>query len=254
MDIIRFIKDKINDINADYEFKINSELNYNFEKGKDNVVLRLQQGNRYKKGVVIPISILITSEDILEAFNVWSAFVSVTSDQSYVEGVDSYYFMLMTPTLQQFFDEIGNNYQGVVSVMGTIVQTSNTDDIKKIEINKDDFDEPVEIDVIDSAFSFTNVIDQAQVNTNLNSADASGAVLTLIIDTYIDVNEFFNTLFLMRRGTVPNDAVFNLTITWISGQVETFDAIITNHSFTKSRGALSKTRLEFAYFKEVEVD
>ena len=63
MDIIRFIKDEINSINADYKFKINSELNYNFEKDKDNVVLRLQQGNRYKKGVIIPISILVTSED-----------------------------------------------------------------------------------------------------------------------------------------------------------------------------------------------
>lgn len=240
MDILQFIKEKLGEVKSDYNYKINPELNFNFQADKDNVVLRLQQGNRYLRGVVIPLSILITTKNPLQCVEVWSDFVGSVSDRTVVEGVDSYYFMLMTPAISQVFDEISNNYYSVVQVIGTIVETNAIDDIIKFEIGDE------ELEIIEMTYMLQNTVEPSP-RGSLVHADAVSGVLSGSITTYIGDNDFFLELMTMRRNGSNINMPFVVKITWQSGEIETFNAKITLQSFIKRRGELSRVNINFTH-------
>lgn len=239
MDFIQFIKDNLTE---GYDFKIAQDLSFNFDDKRDNVILRLQQGNRYKKGVVIPITILVTSDDVETMRKVWTDWVNAVSDENYIEGTDNYYMVFMSPSIVQTFDELSNNFYSVLTIMGTIVETNNTNDIKKFEVSWDDTF--IELDIIQIGLSlvYTQLTEQKKNETMMKTSNI-GSVLSLSLTTYIDDNDFFNMLRSMRNGV--SNVGFVCRLTWNNGDIETHSMQITRQGFVKSRGELSVVTIDF---------
>lgn len=239
MDFIQFIKDNLAE---GYDFKIAQDLSFNFDDKRDNVILRLQQGNRYKKGVVIPITILVTSDDVETMRQVWTDWVNAVSDENYIEGTDNYYMVFMSPSIVQTFDEVSNNFYSVLTIMGTIVETNNTNDIKKFEVSWGSTF--IELDIINIGLSlvYTQLTEQKKNETMMKTSNI-GSVLSLSLTTYIDDNDFFNMLRSMRNGVSNVDFVCRLT--WNNGDIETHSMQLTRQGFVKTRGELSVVTIDF---------
>lgn len=241
MDFIQFIKDNLAE---GYDFKIAQDLSFNFDDKRDNVIIRLQQGNRYKKGVVIPITILVTSDDVETMRKVWTEWVNAVSDENYIEGTDNYYMLFMSPSIVQTFDEISNNFYSVLTIMGTIVETNDSNDISKIEI-KNTLGEYEELELVSGSVSYVSTPKTEQeANGYMMKTNIQGSVLSVNIVTYIDDNDFFTRLRLMRQGG-NNNQTFETRITWVNGDIENYNFKLTRQAFLKNRGELSSLTIDF---------
>jgi len=132
MDLVDFIAENLP---STYSFKTTRELSFVFDKDVDNIVLKVQQGNRYLKGVIMPVTILISTKDTTNAMSVWNEWVVSVSDKDVLEGTSNYYMIFQTPTVTQVFDEVSNNYYSTITIYGTIVETDGLYDISKITID-----------------------------------------------------------------------------------------------------------------------
>lgn len=246
MDFLEFIKNHLQIINPQYVYKINSELNFKFESDKDNVIVRLQQGNRYKKGVVLPITILVTSKDLNNAMQVWSQLVLEVSDKNYIEGTDNYYMLFMTPSVNQMFDEVTNNYYSVISIMGTIVETNETNDIVKVEVRRgsNPFEE---VELIGSTLTTTLTVDTEQTSgLEILRSLSTGTVIAGSLDIYPVSGQFLSDLRNMRTGILTNQTRFDFKFTWQDGIWEIHNCLVTSQGFVKRRGELSTMQIQFS--------
>lgn len=242
MNLEEFLKEKLND---NYDFKLTKELNYNFEENKDNVVLRISQGEQYKKGVVQPLTILVTSKNINKSKDIWNNFVKETSDRDYQEGTENYYMLFQTPYVSQLFDEVSNNYYHVMTIFGTIVITEGIDDIKKIEIDG------VEVEMNDVNLQLTGNPSTSQESTDprLNRSTINSAVLTLNIVTFnADYGTLTTKLKNIRKKLISQNENFSVKI-WYSGDTvqasESHTMKLVTQNIAKSRGAISLLTLSF---------
>lgn len=241
MDLISFIK---NYLPSDYDLRLTNELSFSFDRTMDNVIVRIQQGNRYKRGVVMPLTIMVTSKDINRASSVWNQFVKTVSDNDYIEGTSNYYMLFMIPTVTQVFDEISNNYYSVLSIMGTIVETDASNDISKIEI-KNTLGVYEELELISGSVSYVSTPKTEQeANGYMMKTNIQGSVLSANIVTHIDDNDFFTRLRLMRQGG-NNNQTFETRITWLNGDIENYNFKLTRQAFLKNRGELSSLTIDF---------
>lgn len=242
MDLIQFIKENLP---ADYQFQITQDLSFRFDKNSDNVVLKIQQGNRYKRGVIMPITINITSKDVSNSRQLWEQFVKNVSDENYLEGQINYYMLFMTPSIIQVFDEISNNYYSVINIMGTIVETDSVNDVIKMEVKIGSSDY-INLEIITLPISWTSTFSTEQYGvSNTMHSYAMSSVASFSVSTYIEDNLFFNTLFRMRQGNVSNDTIFNVRLTWQNGDIESYNARVSRQAFLKNRGELSVMTIDF---------
>lgn len=237
MNFIQFIKDNLP---TTYHLEIYNELSYVFTADVDNVVVKAQQGSRYQRGVVIPISILITSKDVNNALTVWGQWVAEISDRDYNEGTDNYYMIFSTPTVTQVFDENSNNFYGVISVFGTIVETNNALDIKALAIDG------VNVIVNEGALVLSNGMNSEAVSgLYLNKSNVINGTLSFQVTTFIEDNTLFDKLRSMRLGTTSINSVFSVKFTWSNDYVEIYTFKLSSQSFNKSRGNISTLTLMF---------
>lgn len=243
MNLVNFLRENLQE---GYDFKLTKELNFNFDKGKDNVVIRIAQGDQYQKGVVQPMTILITTKDVNKSKDIWSDFVKATSDRDYQEGTENYYMMLQTPYVSQLFDEISNNYYHTITVFGTIVITKGIDDIKKITIDD------VEIELNEANLQMTGNPSTHQLSTDprINKSTINSAMLTLNIVTFnSDYGSLTTKLKNMRKKIVSPNQDFSIKI-WYSGDQlqpsEKHTMKLVTQNIAKTRGAISLLTLSFA--------
>lgn len=245
MNIVDFIKDNLKEIDHQYNYKISEELNFNFQAEKDNIVVRLQQGNRYQRGVVIPISILVTSKNVLKMKAIWNEWVLKVSDETYIEGTDSYYMIYMTPAVTQVFDEISNNYYSVISILGTIVETNNSNDITKFEI-KTNGNDWQSLSVNDFVIGYNSGVNSEQeAGTEINTSKIINTVVNFTLTTYIEVGDLFTKLRQMRLGTLTNNTTFQIRVTWVDGITEEYFVKNSSHTIRKAKGEITTINLIF---------
>jgi len=242
MNLVDFIAEHLPD---DYSFKITKELSFEFEDGYDNAILKTQQGKQYRKGVIMPVFLTITSKDTTNAIKIWSDWVKEVSDKDYQEGTSNFYMIFQTPSVAQVFDELKTNYYSTVSIIGTIVVTENVMDIKSLKIDDD------EITVNDWAFKLTSTPDSEQPVAEdegyINTSEITASVLTMQVTTFNeDYANIRQKLTNMRKNSKnPND-MFHVKITWADDSYEEYDMKCTSQAFQKSRGAILSVTLDFA--------
>jgi len=243
MDFIEFIAENLPN---DYTFKTTSELSFNFEKDVDNILVKMQQGNRYLKGVIIPVTIIVTTKNISKSLSTWNEWVVSVSDKDVLEGTSNYYMIFQTPTVSQVFDEVSDNYYSTITIFGTIVETDELIDIKSLKIDG------VEMTVNTLTYQLTNTPDSEQP-TNINSGDdyintssIQSSVLSLRVTTFMEDYDSLRTkLFNVRKSLESPDNSFEICITWSNDETETITMKNTSQSFQKNRGAVSLLTLDF---------
>lgn len=241
MDFVEFIKENISN---KYKFNLSDELSYVFEKDKDNIVIRISQGDQYRKGVIHPITIFITTKNANKTFAVWSQFVKDISDKDYLDGTENYYMLFQTPYVSQTFDEIKNNYYHTVTVFGTIVVTKGILDIKKATIDG------VEVDINEMSFQLVNQpsLSHTVAGGNLSKTTIETSVLTFNINTFLaNYGSLSLKLKKMRKGEISGDTAFTVVFTFVDESIETYLMKLTTQSIVKTRGAISLLSLAFAH-------
>lgn len=239
---LEFLQDTID---SDYNAVVHQELSFVFDEDKDNIVVKVNQGNRYKRGVVLPISIIVTSKNINNAMIVWNNWVASISDKDYLEGTENYYKMFQTPYVVQVFDEVSNNYYHALSIFGTIVKTEGIDDIVKITIDD------VEVELNEVSFQQVGNVSthQASGDARQNKTTINSSVLTLQITTFnADYGTLSAKLKNIRTKIISPDAPFTVAIWRVGEQTagETHTMKLTTQNIVKSRGAMSLLTLNFA--------
>lgn len=239
---LEFLKETMDE---DYNAVVHQELSFKFDADKDNIMVRVNQGNMYRRGVVLPISILVTSKNILKAFEVWNNWVATISDKDYLEGTENYYMMFQTPYVTQVFDEISNNYYQVLSLFGTIVKTEGIDDIVKITIDG------VEVELNEISLQQVGTVNmhQSSGDARQNKTSITSSVLTLQLTTFnADYGALSTKLKNIRTKVINPDTEFTVAIWKVGEQTagETYTMKLTTQNVVKSRGAMSLLTLNFA--------
>lgn len=240
MNLVEFISQNLP---VDYSFNITENLSYKFDKNVDNLVLKVQQGNRYQRGVIMPLSIIITSKDPQRAMTIWNEWVLTVSDRDYLEGTFNYYMIYQTPSITQVFDEISNNYYSVITVFGTIVETNNVLDIKKLEIDG------VEIIINEGTYQLSSSPNSEQPSDSayLNTSNIISSVLSLNVTTFLDDLGTLGLKFKgMRKNTTNPNSTFDVKITFTDDSIEQTNMRCTLQSIQKSRGSITTLTLNFA--------
>lgn len=240
MDFLEFLKENLPD---KYNFKLTSELSYVFEKEKDNVIIKIAQGDQYAKGVVQPLSILITTKNVNKTEKIWSNFVKKVSDRDYPDGMNNVYMMFQTPYVSQMFDEVSNNFYHTITVFGTLVLTEGILDIKEIKIDD------VKVDLNEVVYQLVNNPSSEQLSEDgwLNETEIQNTIITLQIVTFsADYGSLSTKFKRQRKGQASPNENFNIKIKFVDGDVEEHTMKLTSQSFTKTRGAISLLSLNFS--------
>lgn len=241
MDFIEFMKEHLPN---GYKTTFHSELSFIFDDEIDNVVIRLNEGNRYQRGVVIPLTIFITTKNINQAKNIWSNWVASVSDKDYnsESAEENYYMMFQTPTVIQMFDEISNNYYQVLSIYGTIVETYGILDIKKLEIDG------IEVDINEMSYQLVNQPDISQtIDDSFSETTIQNSVLSFNVTTFLaDYGALSSKLKNMRKGIISSDTGFAVKFTFNDGDTEQNTMKLITQSIVKSRGSISLLSLSFS--------
>lgn len=240
MDLMEFLRENLNE---SYDFKLTSDLSFVFEKEKDNITIRLSQGDRYVRGVIQPVTISIVTKNVSETVKVWSDFVKKTSDRNYPDGQDNYYIMFQTPYVSQVFDEVSNDFYHTVVVFGTIVVTEGILDIEKIKIDG------VDIELNEAVYQLVNNPSSEQLSEDgwLNVTEIQNTIITLQLVTFlVDYGVLGTKLRRQRRGQLSPNVDFSIEITFVDGDVENHTMKLISQSISKTRGAMSLLSLNFS--------
>lgn len=243
MDFVAFIREYLPE---GYDIKITDEVSFDYNPEIDNVIIRKNQGNQYTRGVVVPISIMITTKNVSNAFDIWKNWVMDVSDKDYNEesSTENYYMMFMTPSVVQLFDEISNNYYQVLTIIGTIVVTYGVLDIKKLEIDNQ------EVDINELSYQLVNQPDISQTITggNLSVTTIENSVLSFTLNTFLtNEGNLGLKLLNMRKGIISGDTSFSIKFTYNNGDVENIDMKLTSQNIVKTRGSITLLSLAFAH-------
>lgn len=239
MNLLEFLSDNLP---SDYEFKLTNEVSYVFDKDKDNIIIRLAQGDRYARGVVQPLTMLVTTKNVNRSLEIWNNFVKAVSDKDYPDGTENVYMMFQTPYTSQLFDEVSNNFYHTVTIFGTLVLTEGVLDIKSVEIDG------IKLEVNTAVYQLINNPSSEQLSVNgwLNETEIQNTVITLQLVTFLlDYGSLSTKLKRQRKGQASPNADFNIKIEFVDGDVEEHTMKLTTQSISKTRGAMSLLSLNF---------
>lgn len=229
------------------EWEITEDLNMNWNGSKTLCIVKMQQGTRYVSSQLIPIQLMILTNDIIEDKNVANDFVKANHNQYYVYGEEYYHQYYYTPVVPTVMTESGNNFINQIIITGIITLSDNISDISKVEIDGEAYE------FMNKKIVFTNAtITQPRIiNTNeLKATQGLSINTTSSLSFEFSVVNKNNGLGVklrnLRKKSLSNNHRFNLKLTFSDNDfVEEYSVILANYSLSSEDDKLPLVTLTF---------
>lgn len=243
-----------------YDIFIDLEREFLGEKQlKENaiyVVISYDGANNNFAEYVVPFTLNVLSEnndlDIAkELLNTFALRFNLASIVIEVDGVKQKLLQLFdTPLVNDAFSEVDSGYRALMSLEGSFVIASNTNDLTSVEFLDSETQTYINIPFITGVIEFTNtVLPEPQGDTyGRNKTINLNQTITISIATYLLNNSLFDSVldnYLSCQGDF--NARYTLKITFLNGKQIVNDFVVSSFKITKELGRVSNVNIAFAY-------
>lgn len=214
------------------EIVIADEQAYDMLNDNITVIVKYLKGNIYTSSTYTPIILEILTTDVNTTRDLFDGFAKRYNNKTFVKDSGEVVLMTFSTTfVNNSFNRTGNNYITSIQMMGTLIESMNSNDIAYITIDGAIYEAPTRTLVYAST-----VDNQRYGESEINTSQKMFATVSLNISMLNKDNDFCNKLSQMRCGTLTGNTKFDVEIVYMNASIETYSMIVESHSLNSVIG------------------
>ena len=216
---------------------ITEELNVDWN-GTDTVaILKAQTGNKYNDSMMIPIQLIVLTDDVLAAKAELDTFIAKNHNKyiicDFTNFCKQYYYTPVVPTVNT---PSGNTLVNQIIMTGTLLVSSSVSDIASLKIDGE------QVPITEGSVGYsTDAVAQPiiyQSNNNLTKSHVKKGTVSFTFSCVNKNNNFCNYLKRLRQGLENPNTIKEIEVTFTDGSVEAYNTIIPSYSVGFSQQGL----------------
>ena len=222
-----FLKEKIGT-----EIIIADEQAYDMLNDNITVIIKYLRGNIYTSSTYTPIILEILTTDVNTTRDLFDDFAKRYNNKTFVKDSGEVVLMTFNTTfINNSFNRARNNYVTSLQMMGTLIESMNSNDIAYITIDDAIYEAPTRTLVYAST-----VDNQRYGESEINKSQKMFATVSLNLSMLNKDNDFCNKLSQIRCGTLTGNTKFDVEIVYMNSLIENYSMIIESHSLNSVIG------------------
>ena len=215
------------------EIVIADEQAYDMLNDNITVIIKYLRGNIYTSSTYTPIILEILTTDVNTTRDLFDDFAKRYNNKTFVKDSGEVVLMTFSTTfVNNSFNRTGNNYVTSIQMMGTLIESMNSNDIAYITIDDAIYEAPTRTLVYAST-----VDNQRYGESEINKSQKMFATVSLNLSMLNKDNDFCNKLSQIRCGTLTGNTKFDVEIVYMNSLIENYSMIVESHSLNSVIGA-----------------
>ncbi len=215
------------------EIVIADEQAYDMLNDNITVIVKYLRGNIYTSSTYTPIILEILTTDVNTTRDLFDDFAKRYNNKTFVKDSGEVVLMTFNTTfINNSFNRAGNNYVTSLQMMGTLIESMNSNDIAYITIDDAIYEVPTRTLVYAAS-----VDNQRYGNGEINTSQKLFATVSLNISMLNKDNDFCNKLSQIRCGTLSGNTKFNVGVVFMNSAIENYSMVVESQSLNSVIGA-----------------
>jgi len=215
------------------EIVIADEQAYDMLNDNITVIIKYLRGNIYTSSTYTPIILEILTTDVNTTRDLFDDFAKRYNNKTFVKDSGEVVLMTFNTTfINNSFNRAGNNYVTSLQMMGTLIESMNSNDIAYITIDDAIYEAPTRTLVYAST-----VDNQRYGQSEINKSQKMFATVSLNLSMLNKDNDFCNKLSQIRCGILTGNTKFDVEIVYMNSLIENYSMIVESHSLNSVIGA-----------------
>lgn len=200
------------------EYTISDELKFAYNGTDTHVLIKNRGGGaNYLDSQILPIQLLIHTTDVEEVINTIKTFAMTYSGTVFVQNLEYVRQFYETPVIITNGQGGGPNHYSQISLLGTLIISTNLSDIKTVEIDGNEYFTTTR------NLSYSTIPDTQSSSGGIGETDIVNGMNKFVCTLENKNNPLCNKIRAVRRGNVDVNTTFTIKLTYTDNDfVETY--------------------------------
>ena len=196
-------------------YTVSNELNFQYGgSGTIFVYKYLGGGQNYNDSIIQPVQIICHTDDVASAKTLLATFAQVKTGTGFWEDLEYIKQSYSTPMVLSSYNGMGQNHTAQLSILGTLIISSNISDIKTVEIDGFEYFTTLR------KLSYKTQLDTQPDSDRLGATNNQIGMLEFIISMENKNNDVCNKARRIREGNLDINNEFSIKLTFTDNDYE----------------------------------